>query len=114
MEFLLLFNDESIQQFNISLILMNLNLNIEDDCYLFEKLEINKIKFINFIFRKEKINNIIKNEKYDYLDKRNFNIIRSMKSPKNQLLKYTGYYNQLGDILFCDKNNFTLLKLILQ
>ena len=106
MEFLKVFNEESIQKFKISLILMNLNLNIEEDLYSFSKLGITEIKFINFIFRKDKINNIFENEKYGYLDKRNFSIIRSRKSPKNQLLKYTGFFNQLGDILFCGEKPF--------
>ena len=50
------------------------------------------------------------NEKYEDLDKRNFDVIRERHSPKNILLKYTGY-NQIGDILFCEQSSFYSAKI---
>ena len=43
-------------------------------------------------------------QKYSKLDSRNFEVLRKGKSIKKQLIKYTGYYNQFGDILFCEEN----------
>jgi len=89
---------------HISIILFNIN-NIEFIEY-YEIFEVKKVEFYSYEFKNQELNNILRQKKYEYLDKRNFNVIRFKQSPKNILLKYTGYYNQLGDILFCDHINF--------
>ena len=89
---------------NISLILYNININEFSEYY--ELLDIKKVEIFIYDFKKERLLNILRQKKYEDLDKRNFNVIRFKQTPKNILLKYTGYYNQLGDILFCDQINF--------
>ena len=88
----------------ISLILSNVNISEFNEYY--ELLGITKAEFLIYEFKKPKLNNILRSKKYEYLDKRNFNVVRFKQSPKNILLKYTGYFNQLGDVLFCDQINF--------
>ena len=88
----------------ISVILYNVNIN-EYNQY-FEIFEVKKAEFYFFEFKKEKLIQILRQKKYEELDQRNFNVIRFKQSPKNILLKYTGYFNQLGDILFCDQINY--------
>jgi len=81
---------------NISLIFYNTNELVYFD---YESFNITEVKFISYIFKEDKLNNILRKKKYEYLDKRNFTVIRRKQSPKNNLLKYTGYFNQLGDLL---------------
>ena len=89
---------------NISLVLFNVNLSRHYDyCEIFE---ISEVEFLYYKFKKEELNHILNKEDYEELDKRNFDVIRIMRSPKNILLKYTGYFNQLGDVLFCDQISF--------
>ena len=93
----------------VRLLLYNINLNEYYD--YFEQLGIYKIEILFYSFKKELLNNILNNKKYDYIDKRNFKVIKSKHSPKNYLLKYTGYYNQLGEILFFDQVMFYSAKI---
>ena len=89
---------------NISMILFNVNLSRHYDyCQIFE---ISEVEFLYYKFKNEELNHILKKEDYEDIDRRNFNVIRSEQSPKNHLLRYTGYFNQLGDILFCDQISF--------
>lgn len=60
-------------------------------------------KFQIFQFQNIKINNLL--EKFPQLDKRNFKVIRSRRSIHFELIKYTGYYNQFGDILFSEQTS---------
>ena len=82
---------------HISLIFYNINTMIYFD---YEGFGIKEVKLISYTFKKYELNNILRNQKYKYLDKRNFTVIREKCSPKINLLKYTGYFNQLGDLLF--------------
>ena len=98
----------SYNKLKISLRLYNVN-----DEYLdyYETFKIQKVEFFSYIFQKELLNIILSNKKYAYLDKRNLNVIRERQSPKNYLLKYTGYYNQIGDILFYNQLSFGTIKI---
>ena len=93
----------------VKLILYNVKLNEHYD--YFEQFGINDIEILSYNFKNEVLNNILNNSKYEYIDKRNFKVIRTKQSPKNYLLKFTGYYNQLGDILFYDQVMFYSAKI---
>ena len=83
----------------IKLILYNININEYDD-YYYKLFYIGKLEITYYEFKKHILNNILRKDKYNYLDKRNFNVIRFKQTPRNILLRYTGYFNQIGDILF--------------
>ena len=104
--FLRIFEDESIDCFNVSFLSISQNGRARDEFVIYEELKdsIREKKFILYELQKDKINDILK--EYQKLDQRNFNIIRKSKSPKYQLIKYTGYYNQFGDILFSEKTSY--------
>jgi ribosome biogenesis GTPase A len=86
--------------------------NVKDEYFeYYETFEIKEVEISSYIFQKELLNFILSNKKYEDIDKRNFNVIRERQSPKNSLLKYTGYYNQVGDILFCNKTSFFTTKI---
>ena len=89
----------------IKLILYNININEYDD-YYYKLFYIGKLEITYYEFKRHILNNILRKDKYNYLDKRNFNVIRFKQTPRNILLRYTGYFNQIGDILFCDQINF--------
>ena len=91
------------ETFIILLIIINENMKLEEELEIYKKLEVKleQIEFKVFDFEIEKMKKIL--ERYSELDSRNFSVVRFKKSIKNQLLKYTGYYNQLGDILFCEE-----------
>ena len=110
-EYLKYFDDESLDNLSISLNLINQNSNNLDDLKELNKLsdKIINIYFNCFYQKIELLKNILK--KYPQLDDRNFNIIRCGKSIKKQLIKYTGYYNQFGDILFREQNSFYPVKI---
>ena len=98
----------SLNKLIISLRLYNVTDEFLD---YYETFKIQEVEFYSYIFQKELLSIILSNEKYKDLDKRNFNVIRQRQSPKNSLLKYTGYYNQLGDILFCNQLSFSTTKI---
>lgn len=98
----------SLNKLKISLRLYNVTDEFID---YYETFKIQNVEFFSYIFQKELLSIILSNEKYADLDKRNFNIITEKQSPKNSLLKYTGYYNQLGDILFCNQLSFSTTKI---
>ena len=105
LQFIQIFEDKNIEIFKISILSFNQNTPLIDE---FNKYQLFKddsleIKIIYFEFKKEKIQTLL--NKYTNLDQRNFNIIRERKSPKFQLIKYAGYYNQFGDILFSDQTS---------
>ena len=66
----------------------------------FKEFEVNKIELLTYSFKNHKLNHILQKKKYEYLDIRNFDVIKSNQLLKYNLLKYTGYFNQLGDIIF--------------
>ena len=88
----------------ISLILYNINISEYNDYY--KLFEISEVEISTYEFKKHRLNNILRKNKYKGIDKRNFNVIRLKHTAKNCLLRYTGYFHQLGDILFCDQINF--------
>lgn len=98
------FYNKNDEFFNIHLQLINQNSEFLDELKIYEKIGIINLKFILFYLNNKKLYYSL--EKYSRLDKRNFNIIRGRKSPKNKLIKYTGYYNQFGDILFCEQSSY--------
>ena len=98
----------SLNKLKISLRLYNVTDELLD---YFETFKIKNVVFYSYIFQKELLSIILSNKKYEDLDKRNFNVIRERQSPKNSLLKYAGYYNQLGDILFCNQLSFSTTKI---
>ena len=110
-EYLNYFDDENLDNLNISLNLINQNSNNLDELKELNKFgeKITNIYFNCFYQKIELLKNILKN--YTQLDDRNFNIIRYRQSIKKQLIKYTGYYNQFGDILFCEQNSFYPVKI---
>ena len=86
--------------------------NVTDEFFdYYETFEIKEVVFFSYIFKKELLNIILSNKQYADIDKRNFNVIRKRQSPKNTLLKYSGYYNQVGDILFCNQPTFCATKI---
>ena len=98
---------EEVKANNILKISLNLlNINLSKYYEYYEIFEISEVEFFYYIFEKDELNIHLNKDKYEFLDKRNFNIIRANQSPKIILLKYTGYFNQLGDILFCDQFSF--------
>lgn len=100
-----IFEEKSIDIFYVSFLSNSQNGKIRDEFYVYDKLKdlIIEKKFILYELQKEKTNNILK--QYPKLDQRNFNIIKKRKSPKFQLIKYTDYYNQFGDILFVEQTS---------
>ena len=111
LQFIQIFEDKNIEIFKISIVSFNQNTPLIDEFNKYQLFKDNslKIKIIYFEFKKEKIQTLL--NKYTNLDQRNFNIIRERKSPKSQLIKYAGYFNQFGDILFCDQTSFYPAKL---
>ena len=105
LQFIQILEDKNIEIFKISIVSFNQNTPFIDEFnkYQLFKDDSLKIKIIYFEFKKEKIQTLL--NKYTDLDQRNFNIIRERKSPIFQLIKYTGYFNQFGDILFCDQTS---------
>ena len=103
--FLSIFEDEEIDLFNISFLSINQNGKYSEEIEIYHnyKQNISDLKFICYEFKKEKIKNLLDN--YNRLDARNFNVLRMSKSINMQLIKYTGYYNQFGDILYCDQSS---------
>ena len=93
-------NINSDRNIDISLIIYNINLTESFD---YEIFEIKNVEFSSFFFKKNELNKILRKEKYQYLDKRNFKVIRAKQSPKYNLIKYTGYFNQIGDILLLEQ-----------
>lgn len=93
---------------NISLLFYNINSLVYLDYKFFD---IKEVKFLSYNFRKFKLNKILRKEKYSHLDKRNFTVIRRWKSPTNNLLKYTGYFNQLGDLVLFSQIPLYLAKI---
>ena len=91
----------------IKLMIYNININLYHKYY--EIFEIKKVDFLSFEFKNYLLNNILR--KYEDIDKRNIDVIRFKKTCKNNLLKYIGYFNQLGDIIFYDKLDFYPIKI---
>ena len=110
-KFLKIFDDESVDIFIISLVTYNQTTKFREELKTFESFKRISLKFIICKFKKEKLNNILNKKEYNSLDQRNFNVIRGKKSPKFQLIKYTGYFNQFGDILFCEQASYYPAKL---
>ena len=110
-KFLKVFDDESVDIFIISLVTYNQTTKFRDELKTLKSLKIVTLKFIIWKFKKEKLNNILNKKEYNILDQRNFNVIRGKKSPKFQIIKYTGYFNQFGDILFCEQASYYPAKL---
>ena len=91
--------DEDNLDFTVFLVLINQNSKIiEEHFSYYEKFKTFSYKFNFFQLKEKNLLNILEN--YKYLDERNFIVKRYRKSIKNELIKFTGYYNQLGDILF--------------
>ena len=79
------------------------NVNLEENLTNFEQFDVHEVEFITYSFNNQKLNHILRKKKYEYLDKRNFDVIKSTQLLKNNLLKYTGYFNQLGDVIFYEQ-----------
>ena len=107
--------DEKLKEeyFSVNKLKISLRLyNVTDEFFdYYETFKIKEVEFFSYIFQKELLNIILSNKQYKDLDKRNFNVIRERQSPKNTLLKYSGYYNQVGDILFCNQSSFCPTKI---
>lgn len=110
-EFLQIFQRDDLEGFYISLIIINLNSKLYEEVFYYEKLfdVLRDIQFIQYKFKKRNIAHLL--EKYTLLDERNFNVLRTRKSIKNQLIKYASFFNQFGDILFCDQTYFYPVKI---
>ena len=87
------------------------NPNADEPFYYYKKFGINQAKFYYYKFKSKKLKLLLNNQKYEYIDKRNFDIIGMRQSPKNKLLKYVGYYNQLGDVILYENINFYIAKI---
>ena len=109
--FLKIFDDKTIDFFKVSFLSISQNGKVRDEFDIYENLKDSIIekKFILYEFQKDKINDILK--QYQKLDQRNFKIIRKNKSHKLELIKYTGYYNQFGDILYNEINSYYPVKI---
>lgn len=105
------FEDIAINIFKISLVLINQNSDFLEELREYEKLEreIIKINFIYYSFKNNKIIDAIC--LFGLFNKRNFTIKRSKKFPKNQLLKYTSFYNHFDQILYCEQNAYIPFKI---
>ena len=79
------------------------NVNLEENLINFKQFDVHEVEFITYSFNIHKLNHILRKKKYEYLDKRNFDVIKSTQLLKNNLLKYTGYFNQLGDVIFYEQ-----------
>ncbi len=79
------------------------NVNLEENLINFKQFDVHEVEFITYSFNIHKLNHILRKKKYEDLDKRNFDVIRSTQLLKNNLLKYTGYFNQLGDFIFYEQ-----------
>lgn len=80
------FYNKNDEFFNIHLQLINQNSEFLDELKIYEKIGIINLKFILFYLNNKKLYYSL--EKYSRLDKRNFNIIRGRKSPKNKLFYF--------------------------
>jgi len=87
------------------------NANTNEPFYYYKKFGINQVKFYYYKFKTQKLKHLLNNKKYEYIDKRNFDIIGMRHSPSNKLLKYVGYYNQLGDVILYENINFYIAKI---
>lgn len=110
-DFLQIFQQDNIENFQISLTIINLQSKLYEEIFYYEKLfnDISDIQFIQYKFKKRNIIHLL--EKYTLLDERNFSFLRTRKSIKNQLIKYASFYNQFGDILFCEQTCFYPVKI---
>ena len=92
---------QRINQIRIAIIIYNIKVCEYNNYY--KLLNITKVKFSFYEFKKHELISLIRKNNYENLDKRNFNVIRFKNSLNNILLKYTSYFNQLGDNLFCNQ-----------
>ena len=106
------FADININFFKINLVLINQNSDFLEELSDYEKLEreITKIDFIYYsIIRKDKFLQFC--FPFGVLNERNFEIKRSKKSQKYQLLKYASFYNNFDDILYSDQISYYPFKI---
>ena len=94
---------ERMNVIRLTFIIYNINVNEYNNYY--QLFRVQMVEFLFYEYKKDELNNILGRIQYEYLDKRNFNVIRFKNSIKNILFKYISYYNQLNDNLFCNKTN---------
>lgn len=104
--FLEIFDNKNYDSFDISFVSITQNANFREEFESYKILDknIREKKFRIFDFKEEKIKAIL--DRYSYLDPRNFKIIRERSSIKAELIKYTGYFNQFGNLLFNEQNSY--------
>ena len=102
---------EVIELLKIELILINQNSNFSEELLDYEKLEkeITEVTFINYNFKKDNLNSILKN--YNRLDEKNFVVHRARKTPIHKLIQYNCFYNHFDDILYCEQNSYYPIKI---
>ena len=103
--------EEKREHNSLKIMLQLYNIKANELFYYYKQLGIEEVTFLYNKFKIEKLKAFLSNKKYEHIDKRNFNVIRTKQSPMNNLLKYTGYYNQLGDIILNDHINFYIAKI---
>ena len=94
--------------FNISIINFNTSIDLPKEINDLKNLEIleDNIKLRIYKNSKEKFINAEFINNYPDIDERNIQFIRYEKSPKNNLFKICGYYNQFGDIILNNKMSY--------
>ena len=102
---------EKMTKNSLKIILQLYNVNTNELFYYYKRFGIEEVIFSYYEFKKEKLKALLSDKKYEYIDKRNFDIIRAKNSPINNLLKYMGYYNQLGDFILYDHINYNIAKI---
>ena len=90
-----------INEIHITIIIYNIKICEYNNYY--ELFKVTEVEFSFYEFKKHELISLFRKNKYENLDIKNFNIIRFKNSLNKILLKYVSYFNQIGDILFCNQ-----------